>query len=32
MGLDLIPLIEHMREYGDKWLGDDRAKARNQAR
>jgi DNA-binding HxlR family transcriptional regulator len=32
MGLDLIPLIEHMREYGDKWLGGDRAKARNQAR
>jgi DNA-binding HxlR family transcriptional regulator len=22
MGLDLIPLIEHMREYGAKWLGD----------
>jgi len=32
MGLDLIPLIEHMREYGDKWLGDDRVKAWNQAR
>jgi len=22
MGWDLIPLIEHMREYGAKWLGD----------
>ncbi len=23
-GLDLIPLVEHMREYGSKWLmGDD---------
>ena len=22
MGWDLIPLIEHMREYGTKWLGD----------
>jgi DNA-binding HxlR family transcriptional regulator len=21
MGLDLIPLIEHMRDYGTKWLG-----------
>jgi DNA-binding HxlR family transcriptional regulator len=26
MGRDLIPLIEHMREYGSKWLmGADRA-------
>ena len=24
MGWDLIPLIEHMREYGTKWLGDGR--------
>jgi DNA-binding HxlR family transcriptional regulator len=22
MGLDLIPLIEHMRDYGSKWLAD----------
>ena len=22
MGWDLIPLIEHMREYGAKWLQD----------
>jgi len=22
MGLDLIPLIEHMRDYGKKWLAD----------
>jgi len=22
MGLDLIPLIDHMREYGTKWLGE----------
>lgn len=22
MGLDLIPLIEHMRDYGTKWLAD----------
>ncbi len=22
MGLDLIPLIEHMRDYGKKWLGN----------
>jgi DNA-binding HxlR family transcriptional regulator len=22
MGLDLIPLIEHMRDYGKKWLKD----------
>ena len=22
MGWDLIPLIEHMREYGTKWLSD----------
>ena len=22
MGLDLIPLIDHMRDYGNKWLGD----------
>jgi DNA-binding HxlR family transcriptional regulator len=22
MGWDLIPLIEHMREYGNKWLSD----------
>lgn len=22
MGWDLIPLIEHMRDYGAKWLGD----------
>ncbi len=28
MGLDLIPLIEHMREYGTKWLNDDSARAR----
>jgi DNA-binding HxlR family transcriptional regulator len=32
MGLDLIPLLEHMREYGDKWLSDDGSKARNLAR
>jgi DNA-binding HxlR family transcriptional regulator len=28
MGLDLIPLIEHMREYGTKWLSDGRPKTR----
>lgn len=22
MGLDLIPLIEHMRDYGNKWLAE----------
>jgi DNA-binding HxlR family transcriptional regulator len=22
MGWDLIPLIQHMRDYGTKWLGD----------
>jgi DNA-binding HxlR family transcriptional regulator len=22
MGLDLIPLIDHLREYGAKWLSD----------
>jgi DNA-binding HxlR family transcriptional regulator len=27
MGWDLIPLIEHMREYGTKWLGDGRPAA-----
>jgi DNA-binding HxlR family transcriptional regulator len=27
MGWDLIPLIEHMREYGSKWLSDGRANA-----
>jgi len=25
MGWDLIPLIEHMRDYGDKWLSDGRS-------
>ena len=25
MGWDLIPLIEHMRDYGAKWLGGDGA-------
>jgi DNA-binding HxlR family transcriptional regulator len=24
MGLDLIPLIDHLREYGAKWLSDCR--------
>ena len=24
MGWDLIPLIEHMRDYGNKWLNDGR--------
>jgi DNA-binding HxlR family transcriptional regulator len=24
MGWDLIPLINHMREYGAKWLNDER--------
>jgi DNA-binding HxlR family transcriptional regulator len=28
MGLDLIPLIEHMRDYGTKWLGDGSQKPR----
>ena len=23
MGRDLIPIVEHMREYGNKWLGGD---------
>ncbi len=23
MGWDLIPLIDHMREYGSKWLSGD---------
>lgn len=27
MGWDLIPLIDHMRDYGSKWLGDGRPKA-----
>jgi DNA-binding HxlR family transcriptional regulator len=27
MGWDLIPLIDHMREYGSKWLGDGRSDA-----
>jgi len=27
MGWDLIPLIEHMREYGDTWLSDGRPPA-----
>ena len=27
MGWDLIPLIEHMREYGTKWLSDGRSAA-----
>ncbi len=27
MGWDLIPLIEHMREYGSKWLSDGRPAA-----
>ena len=30
MGLDLIPLIEHMREYGQKWLRDVCPEQRNQ--
>ena len=25
MGWDLIPLIEHMRDYGAKWLSDGRS-------
>ncbi len=28
MGLDLIPLIEHMRDYGTRWLGDGCPKPR----
>jgi DNA-binding HxlR family transcriptional regulator len=28
MGLDLIPLVEHMREYGNKWLGNGSQKQR----
>jgi DNA-binding HxlR family transcriptional regulator len=28
MGWDLIPLIEHMRQYGSKWLNDGRSRAR----
>jgi DNA-binding HxlR family transcriptional regulator len=28
MGWDLIPLIEHMRDYGDKWLSDGRSPVR----
>lgn len=31
MGLDLIPLIDHMREYGAKWLGDGRPPSANGA-
>lgn len=27
MGWDLIPLIDHMREYGTKWLNDGRPPA-----
>jgi len=27
MGWDLIPLIEHMRDYGSKWLSDGRTSA-----
>jgi DNA-binding HxlR family transcriptional regulator len=29
MGLDLIPLIEHMRDYGAKWLDNGSQTARN---
>jgi DNA-binding HxlR family transcriptional regulator len=29
MGVDLIPLIEHMRDYGKKWLADDCPEPRN---
>ncbi len=28
MGHDLIPLIEHMRDYGTRWLGDGCPKPR----
>jgi DNA-binding HxlR family transcriptional regulator len=28
MGLDLIPLIDHMRDYGIKWLGEGRLQTR----
>ena len=28
MGWDLIPLIDHMRDYGAKWLSDGRSSAR----
>jgi DNA-binding HxlR family transcriptional regulator len=27
MGWDLIPLIDHMRDYGSKWLGDGSSQA-----
>ncbi|MCZ7662797.1 MAG: helix-turn-helix transcriptional regulator [Thermoleophilia bacterium] len=28
-GLDLIPLIDHMRDYGAKWLMDDNSSSGN---
>ena len=31
MGLALIPLIDHMREYGSKWLSDGRSGTRTSA-
>ena len=29
MGWDLIPLIDHMRDYGAKWLSDGRSPVRS---
>ncbi|MBN1629367.1 MAG: helix-turn-helix transcriptional regulator [Thermoleophilia bacterium] len=31
MGWDLIPLIDHMRDYGAKWLSDGRSPVRSSA-
>jgi len=30
-GLDLIPLVDHMRDYGSKWLMDDESASDNGA-
>lgn len=32
MGRDLIPLVDHMRDYGAKWLMGDRESAQSRAR
>jgi DNA-binding HxlR family transcriptional regulator len=32
MGIDLIPLIDHMRDYGTKWLMEDEGSSKSHAR
>ena len=32
MGIDLIPLIDHMRDYGAKWLMEDEGSSKSHAR